>query len=169
MDADRFDALTRRLGASGSRRRVLRGALGAALAALTPKPAGARVSARKRCLRRGGRPVPQSPTDNVHPCRCALTCDSTGVVKYICSSVFPDCACRETAEGPGFCGWEGGSKMGCSSSAECDASVGERCVISRRCQGSGRACTTATDCPTAAHGCVNGTCQIAHCFTPCPL
>jgi hypothetical protein len=160
-----FHRVAKQLGErSGSRRRALQ-VLVAALAGagLVPAvfPEAAAGGARQRCRRRGGHPVPG-------PCRCALTCDSTDLVKYGCSSL-PDCACRETAEGSGFCGWEAGSKMGCSSSAECDAAAGEQCVINRRCNGSGGRCTTPKDCPTAAHGCVNGTCQIAHCFTPCPV
>jgi hypothetical protein len=161
MDAQFFDDLAKGLEVGAvSRRRALK-LVGAALLAgimpfLFPRPAVA--SAKKRCHKNGGVFLSRGQ------CHCARQCGSATV--FACHNTIT-CLCGETAEHTGFCAANGSLSQGCSSSTECSGSPGARCIVTRGCPGSGGSCTTGADCPSGM-GCVNGTCQLTNCQSPCP-
>jgi hypothetical protein len=164
MDERFFDDLAKELDDSSvSRRRALKlvGAalLSSALMPLLPKPAYA--SARKRCHKHGGVFLSKGQ------CHCASQCGSATV--FACHNTIT-CSCGETAERTGFCAANGSLSQGCWSSTECSGSSGARCIVTRGCPDSGGSCTPATvttDCPPN-YGCINGTCQLTNCQSPCP-
>ncbi len=148
-----------------SRRRALKLAGGALLAAVVPtafsREAEAANRAKRRCRRRGGVYVSRGD------CRCAITCPPN-YDEFTCHSN-PDCSCIKTVTGRGFCAHITAQHLaGCSTSANCPA--GEECVVIPGCPGSGGTCTTSADCSAAGLGfaCVNGTCQFTGCHSPCP-
>ena len=163
-----FDDLARGLDdGTISRRRALKFVGGALLASMAsplfPREADA-ISARRRCRRKRGIFVPPATSSG---CRCAAKCNSDPS-KFTCHSN-KNCSCNETTEGTGFCA-ENESLLfnGCSPADGVNCPTGYTCVVNRGCVGSGGSCTTRTDCPTPAYGCINGRCQQTFCIAACP-
>ena len=160
-----FDDLARGLDEGTiSRRRALKLFGAAALGAvLIPEQAEALTrKARRICRRKGGIPLEKGN------CHCAITCPFPGD-QFSCHSN-SRCICLQTVTGTGFCTDRGGVPSGCSSSDECPVNLNQVCVVNPGCDASGGSCTPATastDCP-ANYGCVNGTCQVTACASPCP-
>ena len=160
-----FDDLARELDAGTiSRRRALKLAggalLGVVVPTLFPREAEALNKAKRRCRRKGGTYLSSGN------CHCAITC-SFSSDQFPCHSN-PRCTCTQTVTGSGFC--SGGDRAtGCSSDAECTASLGEVCVVNPGCPGSGVSCTDSAQCRliNSNYACVNGTCQLTGCATPC--
>jgi hypothetical protein len=112
-----------------SRRRALKwigaGALAFAIAPLFPEQAEALTRRqRRRCRRRGGRPVERGE------CHCAFQC---GVSEIITCEDNPDCLCIETTENRGFCAFnaECAQLFACTDSSECPPDW--RCVVGGCC------------------------------------
>jgi hypothetical protein len=179
MDEQFFDNLAKGLDdGTISRRRALKlvgaAAFGAALMPLFPRQADARVSAKKRCKRKGG--LWLSATDPASPCRCATTCANGGTL-IPCNSA-KTCICMQTVEtgGRGFCVGNTANPIppesGCSVKDDCPA--GATCVFISGCGTTGDGiggteCANGADCETLSreYGCVNGTCQKTFCAFPC--
>ena len=149
-----------------SRRRALRLAGGALLAAvvppLFPREAEARNRAKRRCRRKGGIYLSRGT------CHCAITC-ALASDQFTCQSN-PACTCIMTVTGRGFCAQgTGGRPSGCSSTADCEPSLDEVCVVNPGCPTSGGSCTTSAECRAinSNYACVNGTCQLTACASPC--
>jgi hypothetical protein len=163
-----FDDLARGLhDGTISRGRALRwlgaGAVALAIGPLFPEQAEALTRRqRRRCRRKGGIPLEKGT------CHCAITCDFSSD-EFTCQGN-PGCTCFMTVTGRGFCA--GGSRpSGCSSSEDCESSLNEvACVVNPGCPGSGASCTTSEQCRAINqfYGCVNGTCQLTACASPCP-
>jgi hypothetical protein len=119
-----------------SRRQALKwagyGMLGAALSGMgfaeTAEALGRR--ARRRCRNKDGVPLERGE------CHCATKCSSSAYYRQFKCQDNPNCSCRKTAEGRGFCAqvFFGSCEdlQACSSSSECP---------------SGSKCITATCCP----------------------
>jgi hypothetical protein len=167
MDEHFFDDLAKGLeDGTISRRRALKlvgaAALGAALIPVMPKQAEALSrGARRRCHRKGGVPLEKGN------CHCAENCAGP-TINCQDNTV---CECFETAEGTGFCtdlrsALQG---AGCSSSADCAAFAGTRCIFARGCTGAGGRCTTDAQCKStsADFACIKGHCQQSFCRGAC--
>ena len=140
MDGERFDVLTRRLGATGSRRQLLRGVLGAALGAAlgvagVREAAAACLENGERCGREGDdqccsglckrkrgtnkkfcRQAPGQGTCTIEQNRC--TQGDVAAVK--CGASGTDCNCYVTAKGTSFCGAAKTSCFACVTNAACE-------------------------------------------------
>jgi hypothetical protein len=166
MGEQLFDDLARGLDdGTISRRRALKLAGGALLATvvppLFPREAEARNRAKRRCRRRGGIYLSRGT------CHCAITCDFASD-QFTCQSD-PGCTCFMTVTGRGFCAKGTGRTAVCSSSADCEPSLNEVCVVNPGCADSGGTCTTSAQCQSSNpnYACVNGTCQLTACASPC--
>ena len=162
-----FDDLARGLDEGTiSRRRALRlvggAAFGAALMPVMPKQAEALTRRfRRRCRRKGGSPLEKGN------CHCAAKCNSD-FSRFHCNGS-TNCTCLRTLSGKGFCAQGTLFEFsGCPTQTSCPS--GTKCVVFFGCEGGGQSCTRATattDCPSS-FGCVNGTCQLTTCLSPCP-
>ena len=160
-----FDDLARGLDdGTLSRRRALRLAGGALLAAVVPPlfpreaDARRRISKRKRCKRKGGVYFSSGT------CHCASTCSH-----LLSCNASSDCLCAEKADGSGgFCGDRPSvsasdcARLGC-------ASPGQECIVVRDCNlgGVGAACRPPLIGCAQDLGCLNGTCQFTACVPRC--
>jgi hypothetical protein len=168
MDADRFDALTRRLGATDSRRRVLRGTLGAALGGLLaaagmPGDAAAQLGgladgqpctsgeecSSGRCKRKRGtrkkfcRHAPGQGT-------CIADVDACVDSPSTCNND-PSCVCFVTTRGWSVCAVSALTCVACDGDGDCEQVIGKgsRCIRCDDCLVStGFACVR--PCPTPA-------------------
>lgn len=102
-----------------SRRRAIRLAGMAALGvAVGPNIAEGRDRARRRCRKKGGRPVDRGD------CKCTWQCDSDRDLFHCHGN--PDCACYKDASGRGFCGQTTGNGF-CTANSDCDP--GRKCAL----------------------------------------
>jgi hypothetical protein len=160
VDDERFDAITRILARTRSRRRALRLAagavLGAALTAVVAKQAGALT--KDECRNAGGVPLRRGN------CRCAITCTAPLSAPFVCNGN-NSCQCHKRASGKGFCAYvkDPSPQSGCANNKGCPP--GTVCLQDPGCpQGS---CTSTTPCP-ANHVCIKGFCRNTYCLPPCP-
>jgi hypothetical protein len=167
MEEQFFDDLAKGLDdGTISRRRALKLAGGALLAAVVPtffpREAEAINRAKRRCRRKGG--VYRAGGN----CHCTRHCSSDIEKNFTCQNN-ASCLCLETVEGRGFCAdATAATNPGCTSSAQC-SQQGHMCVIQRGCPDGGGSCTSNTQCQSIspAFACINGTCQHTSCFPPC--
>ena len=167
MNEQFFDDLARGLdNGTISRRRALKLAGGALLAAvapsLFPREAEALNRAKRRCRRKGGIYFRKGE------CHCARTCTSQASLVFNCHGSL-SCGCFETVEGTSFCGGTTSSDFGCSSTSQCSFS-GYKCVVHGGCSPGGQSCNTQQDCHNIQPylACINGICQSTNCVSPCP-
>jgi hypothetical protein len=164
MDEDFFDNLAKGLeDGSVSRRRALKLAGGALLAAvvppLFPRQAGASSKARRRCRRKGDIYMSQKGI-----CHCTPLCNTPNSGQFSCNGN-TNCTCRMKTSGFSFCAAQRFAiALRCLSDEDCSG-ANSACVVLPGC--SGGACTSSTQCsPNSA--CINGTCQLTACVNPCP-
>ena len=163
MDAPGFDALTRALVTTGTRRRALRAGLVAALG-LAGGPLGvqgaAACRARGETCRRGSQccsGLCRGPRGR-KTCRRAPLQGTCTIASSVCAGTLTpcgndngfDCLCRVTARGTAFCGsLETGACIACGSNADCEQAR----------PGSGWVCTRCATCPDTGN---------RACIAPCP-
>ena len=191
MDGSRFDALTRGLIATGSRRRALSGLLAGALALLGgPDLQGAAAhDAKKKCKKKSGDAKKKCLTKAKRHARQHAATGGGGNVQCV-GPILPPCPSGTTCEDFEFCvegecvsDPEYRSHSRCTSSADCHGNgcyngwCRNRCgvvICPRGCVSSSDGvaevcldCASDTDCPDHAPHCVNnycGECAInAHC------
>jgi hypothetical protein len=149
-----------------SRRRAIKWAgysvLGAALSSMGFAESAEALTRRqrRRCREKGGIPLEEGT------CHCAAKCTSD-FSRFHCSGN-KNCTCLRTVSGKGFCA-KGTlfTDTGCPTQTKC--SSGKKCVVIPGCAGGGQSCTRAnatTVCPSG-FGCVNGSCQVTSCVSPC--
>ena len=152
MDADRFDTLTRSLvGAATSRRRLLAGVAGSALAALAAALGAAGVGATHYGCRHVGKPCGKDRQCCSGRCRgrggdktCrAHDAGNCTVAKDVCFTDSAGCGggacyCYRTPGGANFCSASGGGHcMPCATDAQCASALATP----------GSACVDFTHCP----------------------